>query len=450
MRAFRIKSSVVLSAIVLAPVAIAPALAADPLGEWLTGDRTGKVRVVNCGGALCGTLVWLQYPTDPQTNQPKTDRNNADARLRGRPLIGVPVVLGMRPVGSDKWEGEVYNAEDGNIYPGAFIMYGPNTAVLKGCGMLACKQQTWTRTAGAPNEIPSVGLTAEISSGSGVVIGTGGEILTNSHVVEECQSITVRLSSGKSEGGTVVANDQRNDLAVVRLPTAPSSVAVFREEPLRAGDAIVALGYPLSGLLATGANLSVGNVSALAGLRDDSRYLQISAPVQPGNSGGPLLDASGHLAGIVTAKLDAVRIARFTGDIPQNVNFALKAEVARTFLDSKGIAYQTARSDKELSPADVNDVAQPFTVRIDCKRIDTRTVAPTKPNPPTRSKVSATSHPSPCGSFQKLQDGRWSVTKQIRIEKGNASTVLNPGSILGPGARVAGVAIYEELEKSCL
>ena len=62
-------------------------------------------------------------------------------------------------------------------------------------------------------------------------------------------------------------------------------------------------------------------MSALAGLSDDSRYLQISAPVQPGNSGGPLLDASGHLIGIVTAKLNAALIARFTGDIPQNVNF---------------------------------------------------------------------------------------------------------------------------------
>ena len=83
----------------------------------------------------------------------------------------------------------------------------------------------------------------------------------------------------------------------------------------------------MSGLLATSANLTVGNVSALTGLGDDSRYLQISAPVQPGNSGGPLLDASGHVAGIVTGKLDAVLAARFFGDIPQNVNFALKADV---------------------------------------------------------------------------------------------------------------------------
>ena len=122
----------------------------------------------------------------------------------------------------------------------------------------------------------------------------------------------------------------------------------------------MALGYPLFGLLASTANLSVGNVSALAGLGDDSRYLQISAPVQPGNSGGPLLDASGHLIGIVTSKLDAARIFRFFGDIPQNVNFALKAEVARTFLDSKGIVYQTARSEQQLSPPDVEKLRGPL------------------------------------------------------------------------------------------
>jgi S1-C subfamily serine protease len=81
-------------------------------------------------------------------------------------------------------------------------------------------------------------------------------------------------------------------------------------------------------------------VSALAGLGDDTRFLQISAPVQPGNSGGPLFDASGHLIGIVTGKLDVMRLAPFLGDIPQNVNFALKAEVVRIFLDSKGIAYR--------------------------------------------------------------------------------------------------------------
>jgi S1-C subfamily serine protease/Tfp pilus assembly protein PilF len=217
-----------------------------------------------------------------------------------------------------------------------------------------------------------VAARAETSSGSGVVIGSKGEILTNAHVVQECRTITVKLASGKSEPAELVARDERNDLAVIHLTGAnnpPTSIAVFREGlPVRAGDAVVALGYPLSGVLAAEANVSVGNISALSGIADDSRYLQISAPVQPGNSGGPLLDGSGHLVGIVTAKLDAVRIARFTGDIPQNVNFALKVDVARTFLDSKGIAYQTARSEKQLSPADIGETARPYTVRIECQQ----------------------------------------------------------------------------------
>ncbi len=216
------------------------------------------------------------------------------------------------------------------------------------------------------------GRAADIS-GSGVVIGGHGEVLTNAHVVKTCARINVRSSAGDSATAQLIARDEKNDLAVIRSRSHLSLVAAFRDgKPVRAGDAIVALGYPLSGLLATTANLTVGNVSALAGLGDDSRYLQISAPVQPGNSGGPLLDASGHLVGIVTAKLDAALVARFTRDIPQNVNFALKAEVARAFLDSKGISYQTAHSDQQLSPADVGDIARPFTVRIECEQAVSR------------------------------------------------------------------------------
>ena len=141
----------------------------------------------------------------------------------------------------------------------------------------------------------------------------------------------------------LVARDQKNDLALLRVANPPSAVAAFRDgAPVRAGDTVVALGYPLPTLLSSSATLTVGYVSALSGMEDDARYLQISAPVQPGNSGGPLLDASGHLAGIVTSKLNAENVARFIGDIPQNVNFAIKAEVVRTFLDSKGIAYKSA------------------------------------------------------------------------------------------------------------
>jgi uncharacterized protein (DUF2147 family) len=141
-------TAVVALTMALALMAIAPARAADPVGTWLTGDKKGKVKIVNCGGAICGTLSWLAEPNDPDTNQPKTDKNNKDTSKQSRPLIGVAIVLGMKPVGGDKWQGQVYNAEDGGIYTGSFTMTGPNTADLKGCvmGGLLCKGQTWTRS----------------------------------------------------------------------------------------------------------------------------------------------------------------------------------------------------------------------------------------------------------------------------------------------------------------
>src|SRR5215471_11345323 len=82
------------------------------LGTWFTGDKESQVRIVNCGGALCGNLVWLKEPNDPATGRPKTDKNNADASKQGRPLLGVPVVLAMKPSGPSQWSGEVYNAEE--------------------------------------------------------------------------------------------------------------------------------------------------------------------------------------------------------------------------------------------------------------------------------------------------------------------------------------------------
>ena len=145
---FRLTTAIIASAIAVALVGAGTAHAADPIGTWLTGDKKGRVRIVNCGGAICGTLVWLAEPIDPETHHPKTDKHNSNASLQGRPLLGIPIVLNMKPNGGNKWEGQVYNAEDGGTYTGSFTMDGPNTAELKGCvmGGLICKGQTWTRT----------------------------------------------------------------------------------------------------------------------------------------------------------------------------------------------------------------------------------------------------------------------------------------------------------------
>ena len=124
----------------------------------------------------------------------------------------------------------------------------------------------------------NLGRAADLVIGSGVVIGAHGEVLVNAHVVENCTKIAVRSSS--TAAAYLVVRDEKNDLAVVRGDFPLSSVVAFREgKPVRAGDAVVALGYPLSGLLATTPNVSVGNVNAVAGLGDDLRHLQISAAI---------------------------------------------------------------------------------------------------------------------------------------------------------------------------
>lgn len=185
-----------------------------------------------------------------------------------------------------------------------------------------------------------------VSSGTGFVVSREGHVLTNNHVVEGCRSVRTTIEGAQSEL-TLLGTDKINDLAVLKVPGSMLYIARFREGTnIRPGDDVVVVGFPLPRLLATEANVTTGTISALAGIRNDTRLFQMTAPVQPGNSGGPVLDLSGHIVGVVVGKLDALELAKATGDIPQNINFAINAAVARTFLDSHGVSYQTAKSEK--------------------------------------------------------------------------------------------------------
>jgi uncharacterized protein (DUF2147 family) len=126
---------------------VADVALADPSGTWQTENGRSRIKIADCGGALCGTIVWLKEPNDPDTGKPKLDKNNTDASKRTRPLIGVPIVLSMKPNGANKWSGQVYNAEDGKTYSGNIIEQGASSLKLEGCalGGLVCKGQTWTR-----------------------------------------------------------------------------------------------------------------------------------------------------------------------------------------------------------------------------------------------------------------------------------------------------------------
>ncbi len=121
------------------------AFAQDATGVWSTEGNKGRVRVSKCGDGICGTLISLAEPNDPN-GQPKKDARNEDASKRNRPLVGVPILQSMKPDQQNRWKGSIYNAEDGKTYTAYFTLQG-DSAKVEGCvlGGMICKTQNWTR-----------------------------------------------------------------------------------------------------------------------------------------------------------------------------------------------------------------------------------------------------------------------------------------------------------------
>jgi S1-C subfamily serine protease len=200
------------------------------------------------------------------------------------------------------------------------------------------------------------------------VVSQSGHIVTNNHVVDGCVGdIQGNLSGEAQVPLRVVSTDKTNDLALLQGPAGSfKAMASIRDKPIRSGDSVVAIGYPYHGLLTSDFTVTTGIVSSLSGLLNDTRFLQISAAVQPGNSGGPLLDSRGQVVGIVAAKLNALKFASATGTIPENINFAIKPGALRDFLDNSVVPYRTSDSQSELGTADIAKNAREFTLLVSC------------------------------------------------------------------------------------
>jgi len=190
---------------------------------------------------------------------------------------------------------------------------------------------------------------------------SGNQYVTNFHVVHGCRKLRV---NGIDVVGAPM-NDEKSDLSLLRSQAGQTSVATIRIGRSRVGETVAVAGFPLHGVL-SGFNFTTGTLSSLAGPGGDTRLIQITAPVQPGNSGGPLLDSSGNVMGVVVSKLDAVKFAQISGDIPQNVNFAINANTLQAFLDANGVDYRTAGPGAALPATEVASRAKNVTVLVEC------------------------------------------------------------------------------------
>ena len=183
-----------------------------------------------------------------------------------------------------------------------------------------------------PNGTPSSPENAPKASGTGAIVSTDGYVLTAAHVVAEANGLKVVTAHG-TKMAKVLRVDEANDIAVLKiadgkftaLPMAPSRA-------VRLGQSVATIGFPNISIQGFSPKVTKGEISSLNGVADDPRSWQVSVPVQPGNSGGPLLDESGNVVGVIVSKLGA-KAAKATGDIPQNVNYAVKSTYALALLE---------------------------------------------------------------------------------------------------------------------
>jgi S1-C subfamily serine protease len=223
-------------------------------------------------------------------------------------------------------------------------------------------------SAPAPAEpAPTKETTDLVSTGTGFFVSESGDLLTNNHVVETCRDIKIRMPDRSVKDAKVLARDATNDLAVLKVDGVTTKAAPLRPDT-KLGEPVAAFGFPHADIMSSTGSFTLGNVTSMSGLHDDSRYVQISAPVQSGNSGGPLLDYNGSAVGVVASKLNALKVALATDDLPQNVNFAIKGYVVASFLDANQVmTAPPVTRDKPLDPTQLAEVAQSVSAFVVCK-----------------------------------------------------------------------------------
>jgi S1-C subfamily serine protease len=171
------------------------------------------------------------------------------------------------------------------------------------------------------------------ASGSGFFITRDGYFLTSAHVIADADHLVIK-TRGATLPATVVKADYANDVALLRISGHFEPLAIIPSSTVKLGGAVLTIGFPNPQMQGYEPKLTDGKISSLAGAQDDVRFFQISAPVQPGNSGGPLVDARGNAVGVVTARLSDRAAMQASGAIPQNVNYALKSSYVLSFLEA--------------------------------------------------------------------------------------------------------------------
>jgi len=185
-----------------------------------------------------------------------------------------------------------------------------------------------------------------LNTGTGFIVAAGGYLVTNYHVIEDKTDYAVRDYKGRFYRATVVARDSNRDLALLKVAGTFSPLRVISSDSATKGQHVLAVGYPQISIQGNESKVTDGIISSFTGIQNDDKWFQISVPIQGGNSGGPLVTESGAVIGVVVATANTARYFKLTGNLPQNVNYAIKSNVLLDFLKSNNVRTVSSSSAK--------------------------------------------------------------------------------------------------------
>jgi len=165
---------------------------------------------------------------------------------------------------------------------------------------------------------------------------------------------------------SLIAIDKKNDLALIHVNSNNIAAASFKSQSAHLGEEVITAGFPYKNLLSSSVKITKGIISSLAGIKDDVRVFQITASIQPGNSGGPLIDSYGNVVGVIVSKLNSKIMLKHYDEIPQNINFAIKGKYVKKFLKLNNIEIVEKSSTTKKEVTTISQAAQNYTVEINC------------------------------------------------------------------------------------
>ena len=289
-------------------------------------------------------------------------------------------------VSGDKYEGKfknnkyhgqgTYNYSDGRIEKGEYkndklngyaVMFNADGTVDKK-GIWKDDEFQYAENKNSNELKPSANIDNEkvlnAASGTGFAVSSKGHVVTNHHVIDGCQSIKIHFK-GKVIPTTIINFDPGNDVALLKGDFTPSHILPFSNEKTELLQDVFVAGYPFGNKISTSIKVTKGIISSLTGIGNNFSNFQIDAALQPGNSGGPILNNKGNVIGVAVAKLDRKYIEKNFGVLPENTNFGIKTSVVKTMLNSSDISLPNPNKN-EISKSELGKNISNATYYLSC------------------------------------------------------------------------------------